>query len=414
MEYRAKVARRECTVSAEVGAGMAKKRSDGAGSVFRRASDGRWVAQIRTYNEATGESRITRRYTTSRDAARAALAELQAGTAPAPRTHKRDAITVADWLDVWAERSLPVAGLKPTTVNLYRALIRHPLKPTLGAVRLDAFTPTEAEAWLQRMATARSRVQSAAERDAGKKPPIISKGTQRNAYNCLKRALDAAVRDGLLEANPLTKVARPVARRAEVPVTSADAVDSLILPGVADLRVGPLVTLVALTGCRVGEAAGLRWADVDLDAEVPTVTFRRSGVGSDSTKTGTVRTVPLLPEVVESLRNVRKQQRAERLAMGPGWQDTTGLVFTSGAGTPMNMRNARRDLARVLDRNGLPTARPFHSLRHGLASRLLARNLPLPVVSAILGHSSVRLTADLYGHVQGAAHADAFAAAMGR
>lgn len=328
--------------------------------------------------------------------------------ADTPKPARSDSrLTVAEWLDRWAENSLPVSGLKPTTQDLYRHLIANPLKPSLGRVTLAKFSPSEAEAWLQRLAKTPK-----VNRNGEGGRVAVSAGTQRNAFTCLKRALDAAVRDGLIESNPLLQVARPVAPRAQVPVTPAEAVDTVILPAVADLRIGPMVTFVALTGCRLGEAAGLRWADVDLEAA--TATIRRSSPTATSTKTERARTVPLLPEVVETLRATRKRQREERLLMGEGWQDSDGLVFTTGSGTPLDLHNARRDLARILRRNDLPADRPFHSLRHGLASRLLARDVPLPVVSAILGHSSIRVTADVYGHVQPVMHADALAKAMGR
>lgn len=387
-------------------------RPKAAGTTYQRA-DGKWVAQIYTSEPGTGQRRKVRRYASNEASAKRLLASLRRGEVQ-PRVRGSESMTVVEWLEVWAEKSLPVSGLKPTTQSMYLTMIRNPLTPSLGRVRLDLFTPSEADAWLQRLAKVPSRVQNSADREAGRPARLLSAGTRRNAFNALKRALETAVRDGLIESNPLDHVARPVARRAEVPVTPAAAVDDVILPAVANLRVGPLVTLVALTGCRVGEAAGLTWRDCDLDAKVPTVTFRRSSPTSESTKTDRVRTVPLLPEALTALRTQRTRQLEDRLLMGEGWRNSAGLVFTTGTGLPMDMHNARRDLARVLAAHDLPTARPFHSLRHGLASRLLARNLPLPVVSAILGHSSVRLTADLYGHIEGAAHAEAFALAMGR
>ena len=321
-------------------------------------------------------------------------------------------MTVADYLDAWAEVSLPVSGLRPATVAMYRSMIANPLRPSLGAVRLDAFTPAQAEAWLQRLAVTPVKVQSKADRAAKLPPPAVSRATQRNAFICLTKALHTAVRDGLIESNPLTVVARPAAPKQDMPATPAGAVDDVLLPAVANLPIGPFVTFVALTGCRVGEAAGLRWSDVDLEAA--TATIRRSSPTADETKTGQVRTVPLLPDVVEALGVARRRQLEDRLKMGPGWRNAEGLVFVTGSGAPLSMRNARRDLKRVLEREGLPTARPFHSLRHGLASRLLERDVPLAVVSAILGHSSIRVTADVYGHVTPVMHADKLAEAMGR
>ena len=174
----------------------------------------------------------------------------------------------------------------------------------------------------------------------------------------------------------------------------------------------PLIVFVANTGCRIGEALALRWDDVDLDNS--TATIRRSSTTSETTKTAAgVRTVPLLPEVVAALKARRSQQRADRLKMGPGWADAEGLVFTTGAGTPVDAHNARRSLRLVLRKAGLPTDRPWHTMRHSLATRLLNRGVPMPVVAQILGHASIRTTVDTYGHAEPAINAEALAQVMG-
>ncbi len=162
---------------------------------------------------------------------------------------------------------------------------------------------------------------------------------------------------------------------------------------------------IGLTGCRLGEALGLQWDDVDL---------ARATATTDRTKTGQVRTVPLVPEVVDALKLRRMVERTDKLAMGSGWQDGTQLVFTTHEGRPMDPHNARRDFKAMLKRHDLSTVRPFHSLRHGLATRLLQRGIPMHVVSAILGHSSIKLTVDTYGHVEPVMHADELAEALGR
>ncbi|MGV1036593.1 MAG: tyrosine-type recombinase/integrase [Candidatus Nanopelagicales bacterium] len=157
---------------------------------------------------------------------------------------------------------------------------------------------------------------------------------------------------------------------------------------------------------------GLRWSDVDLTKA--TVTFRRSGAATDRTKSGRVRTARLVPEVVAALKARRKAQCVDRLAIGSGWQNHDGLVFTTFEGRSLDSHNARRDFQTVLRANDLPTTRPFHSLRHGLATRLLQRDIPMHVVSAILGHSSIKLTVDVYGHVEPVMHADALQRALAR
>ena len=390
------------------------------GSVFQRSSDQRWVAQIRRHDAATGKTKVIRRYATSERAAKDLLRQLRAGAEEESRRQVRPGMTVAAWLDYWAENSLPVSGLKQTTIDMYLGTVNHPLKPSLGDVLLDKFKPTEAEKWLQRLSkTPRKQRKRKPAVDSGPaarpapaaKPAPLSVARQRTAFNVLAKALDVAVRDGVIDANPLHRVSRPTAPQAIVPAADPQLVDDVLLPALAGWDLGPLVYFVAMTGCRVGEALGITWDDVDLTAR--TATLRRSSHGTDSTKGGHARAVPLLPELADVLVEHRRQQRELRLRLGAGWPNT-GLVFTSSVGTPLDSSNCRSRLRAKLLELDMPAERPFHSLRHGLAARLLRRDVPLPVVSALLGHSSIRVTADVYGHVQPAMHADQLAAAMGR
>jgi hypothetical protein len=89
-------------------------------------------------------------------------------------------------------------------------------------------------------------------------------------------------------------------------------------------------------------------------------------------------------------------------------------VFTTGEGGPLDPRNIYRTFVRICDRAGLGHWHP-HELRHSAASIMLAAGVPLEVVSNILGHSSIRITADVYGHImapQRQAAADKMAAAL--
>jgi integrase len=391
---------------------MTKERRDGTGSIYK-AADG-WRAQVRYFDTFTGKSKTVRRRARNRDQARALLRELLDG--PTVTATQSD-MTVADYLDIWAAESLPVSGVVESTQDQYRLMIGNPLKPTLGKVTLAKFTPREAERWLGRLDKARTRSRTPRATKATPKPKpipghLLSQSTKRSAYAVLTLAMQAAVRDGLIPANPLTDIKRPRKARTEVPVMTAAEVEKM-LTAAQGSTVEPLIVFVANTGCRIGEALALRWADVDLDNS--TATISRASITSATTKTAAgVRTVPLLPEVVAALKVQRSTQRADRLKMGPGWADTQGLIFTTGAGTPIDPHNARRSLRAVLRTAGLPTDRPWHTMRHSLATRLLNRGVPMPVVASILGHASIRTTVDIYGHAEPAISADALAEVMGR
>lgn len=381
-----------------------KERRDGTGSIFQE-KDGSWRAQIRYYDEFQGRSVLVRRRAKNRDEAREALKKLRDEVKPV-RAVTSD-LTVAEYLDRYAVNSLPTLDVSARTKEIHLTLIENPLKPTLGKVKLSQFDAQTAEKWLARLQTARTKPQGKSDRTRE-----LAGSTKHKAFYVLAKILDIAVRDGLIAENPVRKLRPPRAGRTVVPSTSASDFDDVILPAVADMRIQPLVMFIGLSGCRLGEALGLQWSDVDLTRA--TATLRRSGADTDRTKNQRVRTIPLLPEVVASLKSRRKVQREDQLLMGSGWQNDAGLVFTTFEGRPMNPHNARKDFQAVLRRKGLNAERPYHSLRHGLATRLLQREVPMHVVSAILGHSSIKLTVDTYGHVEPVMHADALAKAMGR
>jgi integrase len=121
--------------------------------------------------------------------------------------------------------------------------------------------------------------------------------------------------------------------------------------------------------------------------------------------------------VVDVLRRHRATQAGERLAFGSGWGGhwtPLALVFTSTIGTPLDPDRVNRKVQTITEAAGLGRWTP-HELRHSAASILLATGVPLKVVSEMLGHSSIRVTADVYGHLLGPARqeaADAMASAL--
>jgi integrase len=189
----------------------------------------------------------------------------------------------------------------------------------------------------------------------------------------LRNALQNAVREELISRN----VAKPV--QVETPdydvgkgLTIVEA--QRLLQAVRNTRWHPLYVLALLLGLRRGELLGLRWSDIDLDAD--TLTVRQSVVRAggqlriQAPKTRrSRRTLPLPPQVIAALRRQRAIQAAERLAAGSSWANN-GLVFTTSLGTPMEPRNLTRHFYSVRDRAGLPDVR-FHDLQHTRLTLLL-------------------------------------------
>jgi integrase len=101
--------------------------------------------------------------------------------------------------------------------------------------------------------------------------------------------------------------------------------------------------------------------------------------------------------MLKTLLEHEARQRAQKEQLGTAWVDA-GYVFTSSIGTPIDPRNLYREFQKVCRNAGLGDWHP-HELRHSAASLMLAQGVKIHVVSQVLGHSSIRMTADVYGHL---------------
>lgn len=362
---------------------MTRRRGNGDGGVYRRASDGRWVAVLDLGHDGAGVRRRKVLYGTTRREVVEKLTEAQRRLVEgAPVTDARS--PVADYLNHWIGTSLAAAEVKATTRENYTTITRRHLIPALGQHRLDKLAPSHIDALL-----------------VNKRAAGLSDSTVRLIYTVLRRALDAAVRDGLVRRNVATAVQRPrVAHREAAVLSPADA--QAILSAAREDRLYALYAVAMASGLRRGEALALRWSDVDLDARCLRVTRILSRVGraltfTEPKSTRSRRTVPLPEPLVVELRAHRVRQAAERLTAGSLWKDQ-GLVFPSRVGTPLDPRNALRAFVAVAESAGLHGV-GLHTLRHTAASLMIAQGVHLRVIMETLGHSGISITADTYAHV---------------
>jgi integrase len=161
--------------------------------------------------------------------------------------------------------------------------------------------------------------------------------------------------------------------------------------------------VIALTmGLRRGELLGLKWCDLDPTDQVLRIeraVQRASGqLRFVEPKTLRSRHVLPVPQVAMAAFNGhRVRQARERLAAGDRWHDGD-LIFASSVGTPMEPRNVNRRFNELRAQVDLDWLR-LHDLRHACATYLLANGVEPRTIMEILGHSTIRLTMDLYGHV---------------
>jgi len=271
--------------------------------------------------------------------------------------------------------------------------------PRLGEARLASLDTGTVEAMLGDLAAAG-----------------LSAKTRRNIHGVLSKALADAVRWKLIAVSPAAGAERPRATRP-VPKVWASAELATFLGSVEADRHAALWRFLATTGCRRGEAAGLRWSDLDLGRGLVMFASQRTLAGGQvvegpvKTSAG-ARTVALDPVTVAVLRDWHRDQRAEFLRLGV--RPAGGYVFTGEGGLPLWPQWITSRFRDLCDEAGLPRIGP-HGLRHTAATWLIGSGASPKLIAQRLGHASPSITLGLYSHVlpgHDQAAADAFAAAL--
>jgi integrase len=177
-----------------------------------------------------------------------------------------------------------------------------------------------------------------------------------------------------------------------------------LLDAIEGHRLELLYHLALTYGFRKGELLGLRWSDIDLTQKTITISGslqeHKKGTGLIRTKPkseSSARTLPLTDDLLEMIprhREVIMREYEARKQTLPA----NGPVFPSDEGTWIWPRNFTTHYKAVLRRAGLPEATRVHDLRHTMVTTALNNGQPLTVVSKYVGHSSVAITADIYGH----------------
>ena len=217
--------------------------------------------------------------------------------------------------------------------------------------------------------------------------------TVRNAYAVLRRVMKLAVVGGIIPSSPCIEVELPSEPTTEMTYLSAEQVNALADAITPHFQL--LILFAAYTGLRSGEIAALRWRRVDLRTGKVEVAESAADVGGrfvyGTTKTGKVRTVPLTRFLCEAL--------GETLAHGVV-PHPNSFVFTSITGRPLRHNLfLKRHFKPAVVRAGLPAALRFHDLRHTYAGLLVAQNAHPKAIQERMGHSSIQVTFDVYGHL---------------
>ena len=351
-----------------------------------------WTLVIDTGVDESGRRKQQWRggFATKREAERA-LAEsiraLETGSYIEPTV-----LTVSDFLD---RQWLPAISstVRPTTFLSYQMSVRRYLKPAIGSKRLQKVTAADLNAMYGALLTSGS--------SDGK---ALAVSTVRRLHAVTHRAFKDAARWGLIVRNPVDLADPPrqtASARPEMQTWTAEEAATFLRAQSED-RLYALWLLLLTTGLRRGEAAGLRWQDLDVETRRLAVRTSRVTVGhrvdqADPKSARSRRVVVLDRATASALRLHRIRQTEERLAWGEAWTDS-GTVFTYEDGRPLHPNYVSKRFDNDLRRAGLRRIR-LHDLRHTYATLALQAGVHPKIVSERLGHATVAFTLDVYSHV---------------
>lgn len=286
-------------------------------------------------------------------------------------------------------------GRTPKTRLNYAAIVHRHLLPEFGGVRIDAINPSDLK-----------RYRAKLER-AGKAP-----GTIKNIFRVLSPIFEMAIDDEHIARNPVRRVRLTGGQEKRATIITPTQVK--LLASVIDSHYAPLVLFTAYTGLRAGEVAALRWRHLDLAGLSVTVESSVAELSLAEAKRESFRldTTGLVYGTTKSnrARTIRFPSFLVPLLGLPG--DKDALVFRTAGGSPLRWDNWRKfrwlpavEKAHALDPS-FPERFRFHDLRHTCASVLINRDYNPKAIQAHMGHSSIQVTFDIYGHLFDDWHAD--------
>lgn len=324
----------------------------GEGSIYRRKSDGRWVATIS--RGPRGARQIVTVYKHSRAEALEALADLRRTSGRLDRK-----TTVSAYLERW----LRDADIRATTRHGYRAVLENHLAPAIGHLRLAALTPSDVRSMMAGLTG--------------------SPKTKRNVLVVLRRALREAVRAELVTRNVASPeyIDAPKVEAREPESLTYDETDRILA---IDDPLRDLIVVALGTGLRQGEQLGLRWQDVghdDVSVTREIVRLNGRSIPSEPKTPTSLRSIPMSPDVRAAFERQRDRLKAAgflTISTGPIFVDADGAILT---GSTITHR-----WYRLLEKAGV-ARKPWKILRATFLSRLRDLGLDDADIGPLAGHA---------------------------
>lgn len=377
------------------------RRGKNEGSVFQRKSDGKWVGQVTVgYHPENGKPVREYCYANTREEV-AHWVALKVATEPNREGRViTDDLLLKDFLHQWLT-SFKVYEVSSRTMELYYSSERLHIVPALGNLPIANVSPVQVQTFLYQL-------------QADKQ---LSRRTISLVRSVLIQMYDYAIDMRLVENNPARNAKLPKQPRRPVEkekVISIAQREALLKAAETDEIMCPILTMLMLTGMRIGEVLALQWKHINFAAK--TIDIRQSltrelvfdedgktqkavdALGTTKTLTSQ-RTIQAPDLVLERLR--RWMRYVATLKGGLNVLVPEGFVFISTRTMKMRTYSGfRASYRHFLERHGFgDDGLNLHRYRHTYASMLLEQEVNPKVVQQLLGHKDVSTTLGVYSHV---------------
>jgi integrase len=293
--------------------------------------------------------------------------------------------TFAEYLEEWLN-DYAKTKVKPSTFKNYKNAVYGRIIPALGQLKLKELKLYHGQKFINTLV------------EEGKSSSYVL-----FIYRILHTALEQAVKLEKIPRNPFDGVENPKLIREKKKTWSIEEIQRFLHVAKLDSPIYYICFLLAIhTGMRKGEVLGLRWQDIDfeqkrLSVNQSLVMVQNQYIISDLKTTSSNRVISLDDIVIAELKRHKVMQNQQKLLLGGGYEDND-LVCANEFGRFLSPGMVNHRMKEICEKAGVPYIR-FHDLRHTHATLLLKLGENVKVVSERLGHSSVKMTLDVYSHV---------------